>query len=178
MSAPIAVQESGWRRYHDRSCLKIVVCEGYQVAGYARHSPKTPFSPIALSVPPPLLSALSPPSSRIPQADVTSLRNALLNLAINARDAMPSGGTMLFVSVNATLPADSTARAALGLPEAARPGRHLVLAVEDSGRAAKGVPHSARATPNANTRVTHRVLSGGLPPFSPKHAPGKRALPI
>ena len=61
-------------------------------------------------------------------ADSGQVENALLNLAINARDAMASGGELRIESANATLDADR----AHGLPELA-PGDYVVLSVEDTG---------------------------------------------
>lgn len=59
----------------------------------------------------------------------TQVHQILLNLAINARDAMlPAGGTLLIGAENRILD-DSEARAL----EGARPGRYLVLEVADSG---------------------------------------------
>ncbi|KAJ4458277.1 putative PAS domain S-box protein [Paratrimastix pyriformis] len=75
--------------------------------------------------------------------DLTLLRNALLNLAVNARDAMPNGGELLFATANATLPLplpnssgscdSSLVVGDAPLPAGAAPGRYLVLAVSDTG---------------------------------------------
>lgn len=61
-------------------------------------------------------------------ADKVQVETALLNLAINARDAMPSGGRLLIETANVELDQDYSARNA----EAA-PGRYAMLAVSDTG---------------------------------------------
>ena len=61
-------------------------------------------------------------------ADSGQVENALLNLAINARDAMAVGGELIIATANATLDADR----ALHLPEM-EPGDYVVLSVADTG---------------------------------------------
>lgn len=56
------------------------------------------------------------------------MENALLNLALNARDAMPGGGVITLSAVNVRL----TERAAAAHQEAA-PGDYVVLSVTDNG---------------------------------------------
>jgi PAS domain S-box-containing protein len=60
--------------------------------------------------------------------DPGQLQNALLNLAINARDAMPGGGRLTIEADLAELDADAAATRP-GL----RPGRYVMLAVADTG---------------------------------------------
>ena len=59
--------------------------------------------------------------------DQSQLENALLNLCINARDAMPEGGRIVIATANRML--DPEAARASELP----PGDYLVLSVADSG---------------------------------------------
>jgi len=59
--------------------------------------------------------------------DANQLENALLNLCINARDAMPAGGTLTISTANSTLYAKAAAE--LELP----PGEYLTLSVSDTG---------------------------------------------
>jgi len=61
-------------------------------------------------------------------ADRSQLENAVLNLAINARDAMPKGGTLTIETRNVTL-SEGEARE---IPEA-NPGQFVVLVVSDTG---------------------------------------------
>ena len=61
-------------------------------------------------------------------ADPGQVENAVLNLAINARDAMPLGGTVTIAGRNATL----DEAYALKDPEA-KPGQYIAISVSDSG---------------------------------------------
>ena len=69
-------------------------------------------------------------------ADPGQLQNALLNLAINARDAMPSGGKLTISCWNERL-ADF---AAAVQPDVA-PGEYVILSVADTG---DGIPEEVR----------------------------------
>jgi PAS domain S-box-containing protein len=66
------------------------------------------------------------------QADVTQLKQVLMNLCINARDAMPEGGR---ITITVDLINIDEARAGT-LPEG-NPGAHVVLVVADTGT---GIP--------------------------------------
>lgn len=65
-------------------------------------------------------------------ADATQLQNALLNLALNARDAMPSGGRLTIEAGNARLDVDYAHSHA-----EVKPGQYVLIAVTDNG---SGIP--------------------------------------
>ena len=61
--------------------------------------------------------------------DPNQLENALINLAVNARDAMPHGGKLVIETANRFLDA-----ATIGsLPERIEPGEYVMIAVSDTG---------------------------------------------
>ena len=65
-------------------------------------------------------------------ADTTQLHQVLMNLCLNARDAMPEGGTLTIQAENLLLDPQSAER-----PPEARAGSYLVVTVEDTG---DGIP--------------------------------------
>ncbi|MBX3501396.1 MAG: PAS domain S-box protein [Alphaproteobacteria bacterium] len=71
----------------------------------------------------------------VAHVDRAQLESALLNLCINARDAMPEGGTLSIVTRNAVLD-EEYARGHPGVT----PGEYVMLAVSDTGI---GIPASA-----------------------------------
>jgi signal transduction histidine kinase len=62
------------------------------------------------------------------EADITELESALLNLAVNARDAMPNGGTLTLETANAYLD-DEYSESVRGL----KTGQYVMIAVSDTG---------------------------------------------
>jgi len=65
----------------------------------------------------------------IVQGDEAAIEHALLNLVVNARDAMMTGGTLTL----RTQLTDLDQAQCAALPFAARPGPYVVLSVEDTG---------------------------------------------
>jgi two-component system, cell cycle sensor histidine kinase and response regulator CckA len=70
-------------------------------------------------------------------ADQNDVHLVLLNLALNARDAMPDGGSILIDVTSATFTVDSSER-----PPELKPGRYISIAVTDTGT---GIPEASRA---------------------------------
>ncbi|MGA2853237.1 MAG: ATP-binding protein, partial [Verrucomicrobiota bacterium] len=68
--------------------------------------------------------------------DPTQIHQVMLNLCVNARDAMPDGGKLSLRLDNVTLDA-----AAAGMHLPARPGPYVVISVEDTGI---GIPRENR----------------------------------
>jgi len=67
------------------------------------------------------------------EADQASTESALLNLIINARDAMPDGGTLTVETANSPDIASSDTAGASKGEEGLPPGNHVTLAVHDDG---------------------------------------------
>jgi two-component system cell cycle sensor histidine kinase/response regulator CckA len=72
-------------------------------------------------------STLSPTLSLV-RADPTQIEQVLMNLCINARDAMPDGGSLLIETSNVTFDSDYCAHQPY-----ARPGDYVLLSVSDTG---------------------------------------------
>jgi signal transduction histidine kinase/CheY-like chemotaxis protein len=63
------------------------------------------------------------------EVDASELERAIVNLAVNARDAMPSGGKLTIETANVSLDDDYVA----ALAEPVKPGQYVMIAVSDTG---------------------------------------------
>ncbi len=115
----------------------------------------------------PMLAQLLGPAIRIEtelpadlwnlHADPNQLELAMLNLAANARDAMPHGGRLRLAARNATVAPDEVGSLiAPGNPPGTPAGEHVVLTVEDTG-----------------TGMDEAALARAADPFFTTKAPGK-----
>jgi PAS domain S-box-containing protein len=84
------------------------------------------------------------------EVDPAQLENALLNLAVNARDAMPHGGKLGIATSNVTIESGAE------LQDELKPGNYVLLAVSDTGM---GMPEA--------------VLSRAFDPFFTTKGPGR-----
>jgi PAS domain S-box-containing protein len=84
--------------------------------------------------------------------DANKIENALLNLAVNARDAMPSGGAITIGAEEVLPPAD------LGLPS----GRYVQLSVADDGMGMDEETRARAAEPFFTTKGVGKGTGLGL----------------
>ena len=85
-------------------------------------------------------------------ADPQQLETVLLNLAINARDAMPTGGSLIIAARNETAPHDA------GLPA----GRYVRLALTDTGEGMDEATLARATEPFFTTKGTGKGTGLGL----------------
>jgi len=88
-------------------------------------------------------------------ADYNQLELALLNLAVNARDAMPDGGTILI--------AGQQMRIAESDPRSLKPGRYICLSVTDSGEGMEAETLARAMDPFFTTKGVGKGTGLGLP---------------
>lgn len=89
--------------------------------------------------------------------DPARVEQILINLAVNARDAMPSGGTLAFATENAELSERDTFAS-----EAAEPGRYVRLVVRDTGAGMDSEVASRAFEPMFTTKAAGRGTGLGL----------------
>jgi PAS domain S-box-containing protein len=67
------------------------------------------------------------------KVDPGQLENAVLNLVINARDAMPTGGTIRIATRNVVVSEAAAVQRAIAADEAVKPGEYVLLEISDTG---------------------------------------------
>jgi two-component system, cell cycle sensor histidine kinase and response regulator CckA len=103
-----------------------------------------------------LTSSLDPALGTV-KADPGQIEQVLMNLAVNARDAMPDGGNLTIETRNAELGADDAARRPPTLA-----GQYVMLAVTDSGMGMDAETQAHLFEPFFTTKETGKGTGLGL----------------
>jgi signal transduction histidine kinase/ActR/RegA family two-component response regulator len=104
------------------------------------------------------------PSPCVVRADPTQVEQVLVNLAINARDAMPNGGTLTIGTDECAVGGDAAARPceSLGAPPQLPDGRYAVLWVRDTGHGMDAATLARAFEPFFTTKEHGRGTGLGL----------------
>ena len=91
------------------------------------------------------------------ELDPNQMEQILVNLVINARDAMPEGGKLQIKTANETIPSGHS-----GLPGSPQPGDYVTLAISDTGIGMSGETKSRVFEPFFTTKDPGKGTGLGL----------------
>jgi len=91
-------------------------------------------------------------------ADPNQLENALINLALNSRDAMPNGGKLTIETANSFLDQSYVS----GLSEPVEPGQYVMIAVADTGAGMDAMTQARAFDPFFTTKEVGKGTGLGL----------------